>query len=151
MLVLNQNIEDYKSRSARFDSQQQEDRIRLESQIKAADDALTELSKNTIEKNTELISKYEAASKKLFDAKLKLNEQIASANLHITTMKQEMQHNKRVRADRKQIIDKHAELLSRLCDDSKKVFDKYHNLSSYKKDIDAVDKSNEKLEADTAS
>lgn len=151
MLVLNQNIEDYKSRSARFDSQQQEDRIRLESQIKAADDALTELSKNTIEKNTELISKYEAASKKLFDAKLKLNEQIASANLHITTMKQEMQHNKRVRADRKQIIDKHAELLSRLCDDCKKVFDKYHNLSSYKKDIDAADKSNEKLEADTAS
>ena len=60
-------------------------------------------------------------------------------------MTSDITSNRRVRIDRKQILDKHAELLGKLCKDCKKVFDKYHNLSTYKKEIDAADETIEKL------
>lgn len=91
------------------------------------------------EKNVELIAKYEEARKKLFELKFKLNEQIATKKLAVQQIASDIASSRRVRIDRKQIIDKHSELLSKLCKDCKKVFDKYHNLSAYKREIDEAD------------
>ena len=150
LLVLNQNKEDYNARIKTFEESLVADKKNLEQQIEKVKIALDEVKKNSVEKNVILIEKYEDASKKLFDAKFKVNEQLSTRNLNISKMQQEISHNKRIKTDRKQIIDKHSELFNKLCDDCKKVFDRYHNLSSFKKDIDNAEKANNSLDQQIA-
>lgn len=145
LLVLNQNLEDYTSRISSFNESRKTEQKRLEQEIEKVQKILDEIKKNSIEKNDSLIEKFEDASKKLYDAKFKVNDQIASKKLQMSKIKQEIAHNSQVRNDRKKIIDKHSELLGKLCDDCKKVFDRYYSLSAFKKDIDAADKTNQQL------
>lgn len=147
LVVLNQNQDDYKKRIDAFKVQQQEEKAKLEGEIAKAEEVLASIQKSTVQKNTELIEKYQDASKKLYDAKFKVNEQITTKKLNVQKMTSEIQHNQHAKADRKAIINKHAELLSKLCSECKKVFDKYHSLSKYQGEIDDADQNIQSLSA----
>lgn len=124
-----------------FDEQVVQQRVMLQDEEQKRKAELDNVMSEVAEKNTELIAKYEEARKKLFELKFKTNEQLTSKKLAAQQMTSDIAANRRVRIDRKQILDKHSELLSKLCKDCKKVFDKYHNLSAYKKEIDAADEA----------
>lgn len=145
LLVLNQNQEDYKMRIIAFDETRNADQKKLKCEIEKITASLDEIKKNTVKKNDALIAKLNDASKKLLDAKFKTNNEIAAKNLVISKMKQEIAHNMQVKNDRKKIIDKHSELLDKLCDECKEVFDKYHSLTPFKKDIEHADSSTAEL------
>ena len=84
--MLNQNKEDYNARIKTFEESLVADKKNLEQQIEKVKIALDEVKKNSVEKNVILIEKYEDASKKLFDAKFKVNEQLSTRNLNISKM-----------------------------------------------------------------
>lgn len=145
LVTYNANEDDYKTRMQQFDEQVAAQKKQLQAEETMRKAELDKVLGEVAEKNVELIAKYDEARKKLFELKFKLNEQLTSKKLAVQQMTSDIASNRRVRIDRKQILDKHAELLGKLCKDCKKVFDKYHNLSTYKKEIDAADEAVEKL------
>lgn len=147
LAMLQNNINDYNDRIEKFKQQQENEKKEIDQKINSTQLLLEELQKNTVKKNTELISKYEEANKKLFDAKFKINEQMANKKIQIQKVNSDISANQRIRIDRKQILDKHTELLDKLCKDCKKIFDKYHNLSTYKNDMDKADNNIQSLKS----
>ena len=145
LVQLTNSSEDYKTRIDAFNQKQMDDKAILEKKLIEVTDQLISLQKNEVSKNDELIRKYEDASKKLFDAKYKANENLATAKVAMQKISSEIASNKRIHDDRAKIIDKHSELLGKLCNDCKKVFDQYHNLSTYRKEAEQAELQNNEL------
>ena len=98
------------------------------------------MSKNTVKKNSELISKYEDAKTKLDEAKQKVNEQILTKRANVNKIASELKLLISVKDDKSIALSKHAELIGKLCNDCKKAFLEYHNLTTYQKEIDESEK-----------
>ena len=147
LVVLNQNQDDYASRIERFKEQQEAEKEKLQKEISKVQLVLESISKNAVEKNTAMIEKYQEVSQKLIDAKFKANEQLNAQRMKIQKISSEVQQNQRICTDRKHTIDKHSELLGKLCEDCKKIFDKYHSLTKYQNEYNEATSKIEKLNA----
>lgn len=145
LVQLTNSSEDYNARINAFNQKQSDDKAILEKKLVEATDQLILLQKNEVSKNDELIRKYEDASKKLFDAKYKANESLATIKVAMQKISSEIASNERIHDERAKIIDKHSELLGKLCNDCKKVFDQYHNLSTYRKEAEQAELQNNEL------
>lgn len=145
LVQLTNSNEDYKARINAFNQKQQDDRVVLEKKLIEATDQLISLQKNEVSRNDELIKKYEDAQKKLFDVKYKASESLATTKVAMQRISSEIVSNKRICDDRAKIINKHSKLLGKLCNDCKKVFDQYHNLSTYRKEAERAELQNDEL------
>ena len=93
------------------------------------------LSKN-VSVNTAEVDKYESMADKVHEAIRKVNDKIAKAKNSIELIAIKMKSIDSDSLQKQKVIDKHAELLSKLCKDCKKIFSDYYSISKYEKAIE---------------
>ena len=140
IIVLNKNNDDYKQRKTAFC----DNAIK---QLKALNESLSEqlaskqkLLSKQVSVNTAEVDKYESMADKVHEAIRKVNDKIAKAKNGIELATLKMKSIDSDNLQKQKVIDKHAELLSKLCKDCKKIFSDYYSISKYEKAIEQNNK-----------
>lgn len=153
LIVLERSADDYTSRSETFIQTKEKQLKEIEQKISSVESELNELSTNAVEKNTDLILKCETSINKLNDAKQKLMLKINESKVAVSKIKQNIAFQQSLKSDRQKVLNKHAELLSKLCADCKPIFAEYHNLDVYKQEVQSAEQKmisfSTELEANT--
>lgn len=135
LVVLNRSEDDYKTRMAQYDSSKDAKLLSLTESIDATRKNYELLKAKNIKKNTEETSKLESAIEKIRAAKRELTQavcDIASKNAKIELAIHKLNSSK----DSKQsVIDKHSELLNKLCADCKPIFSEYYKIGQFEQEI----------------
>lgn len=147
IIVLNKNNDDYKQRKMAFyDNSAKQLKILNESLTAQLASKQKLLSKN-VSVNTAEVDKYESMADKVHEAIRKVNDKIAKAKNSIELIAIKMKSLDSDSLQKQKVIDKHAELLSKLCKDCKKIFSDYYSISKYEKAIEQNSKEHAALMA----
>ena len=147
IIVLNKNNDDYKQRKTAFyDNSAKQLEILNESLTAQLASKQKLLSKN-VSVNTAEVDKYESMADKVHEAIRKVNDKIAKAKNSIELIAIKMKSIDSDSLQKQKVIDKHAELLSKLCKDCKKIFSDYYSISKYEKAIEQNSKEHAALTA----
>lgn len=147
IIVLNKNNDDYKQRKTAFyDNSAKQLKILNESLTAQLASKQKLLSKN-VSVNTAEVDKYESMADKVHEAIRKVNDKIAKAKNSIELIAIKMKSIDSDSLQKQKVIDKHAELLSKLCKDCKKIFSDYYSISKYEKAIEQNSKEHAALTA----
>lgn len=135
LIVLNKSHDEYKTRIEKYNIDNNNKITELQTKLNSLNVKLNELKNLHVKNNSDEVKKYE-------DVIDKINEAIHNASIKINTLTSENSkldiaiHKFKSSKDQKQkVVDKHSELLSKLCNDCKKIFIEYHNIDSYINDI----------------
>lgn len=143
LMVLNNASDDYAIKSESFEKNKIEKIKNLEEKFSVSKQDFENKKSNVTERNTELINKCNEKIDKLETEINKLNSINQKLNISISESNQTIKRLNSSISDRQKIINKHSELHSKLCNDCKDIFAKYHNLDTFKKEIE---KMNSKIE-----
>ena len=140
LLVLNKNNDEYKTRIEKHNAEMQQKMSELETKLKQLEDKQNELKSHSISVNSTEVKKYEDAIDKINDAIRQLDKQ--HKNIVKANQKAEVEIHKleTSKMQKQKLIDKHAELLGKLCNDCKQIFSDYYSIGTYKNDIEAADR-----------
>lgn len=135
LIVLNKSHDEYKNRIEKYNLDNAKNIDNLNLKLTTFNNKLEELKQLKIKNNSDEVKKYEDAIDKITTASDELNKKIRllkDENSKIELIIHKLNSNK----DQKQkVVDKHSELLSKLCNDCKKIFSEYHNINTYMQDI----------------
>lgn len=145
LIMLNKNNDDYLARMEAH-SKNVEAKIRqlneTAARLKAEKDSIRQLNLNS---NSAEADKYEALTDKVNDAVRKLNDQICELNQKNSKIEVSVHKLQASKDSKQKVIDKHSELLSKLCQDCKKIFSDYYCISTYLTEIEDIDKKTQTL------
>ena len=140
LMVLNKNQDDYQQRLEAHDKRVKEKIAELQESLSLYQKKKEEIRSLNLESNSEEAAHYESVIEKLNQAA----DMISSKMLDLSKKSQKVEvaiHKCTTLKDTKQkAIDKHSELLSKLCNDCKSVFSDYYSITSYMSDIAELDK-----------
>ena len=148
LLVLSKNIEDYEARKNKYDTSKAEKVKLLTESLSKLQKESDELSNKEVKVNTDAVKKLQDALSKIEDAKDKATVSLQEAKQNVSDAEVSISKCKIIKSSKMQIINKHSELLSKLCNDCKPVFSQYYSLDEAKK---AVTEAEIKLSACIAS
>lgn len=149
LLVLNKTYNEYKERIEKYNDDNKIKIDSLNNKLQLLSEKHSNLKHMNIKSNSDEVKKYEIVLDKISNAVSELNDkirQLNNENSKIEIAIHKLENNK----DQKQkIIDKHSELLSKLCADCKKIFSDYYSIDVYMSDIvnyiDNIQKYNKKF------
>lgn len=140
LLVLNKNNDEYKTHIERHKTEIQQKISELDTKLKQLEDKQNELKSQHISVNSAEVKKYETAIDKINVAIRQLDKQHNTLVKANQKMEIEIHKLQTSRTQKQKLIDKHAELLGKLCNDCKQIFSDYYNIGIYKNDIETADK-----------
>lgn len=139
LILLNKNNDEYKTRMEKHEIDKKQKLETLNESISEFSDKKSTLTEKNIKLNSEEVAKYETAEQKVNDLiekyandlrKLQKEKSKFEVAFHkLSTLKESKQKN----------IDKHSELLSKLCDDCKITFSKYYNIDAIEAELKEID------------
>lgn len=150
LMLLNRQHDEYSEHIKAYEKQQKELLDKLNAQLSELKEKQNALQNLEIKSNAEEAEKYQNAIDKLQTAQDQLSEKLRdnTKKLHDIELKL---GKLQVSKDQKQkLIDKHSELLGKLCNDCKTIFSDYYNIDIYKKAIADADIQINKLQAEKA-
>lgn len=145
LINLNKNKEQYCKLLNDYDIQQKDILAKILNELKELTKKYEQLKNITITNHTDEIAKYNSSLNKILDAQTKANEYINDKTAKISNCKLKIKHLEKANDNNLKIINKHNELLSRLCDDCKIIFKDYYDLNTYQSETAENNKQIEKL------
>jgi len=138
LMVFRRNEDEYQARLAKYDDGRA-DRIKAaESAISKAESDLEKARAAYRTVDTSARDKLDAARDKL-DAALKtLDRQRRDADAEISKLDSDKYKLRQLVESRRSVIDKHADLMAKLCDDCRPIFAGHYKLDQYRKEIDGA-------------
>ena len=135
LLVLNQNVETYESKSKAYDQEKQDKIELLNESISKISADLDMLNKKEVKTNDEAVKKLNEAKKKLQDAKDSLQKELDASRKQLSDLSARQHAIATMKSSKESLINKHADLLQKLCSDCKEVFSKYYSIDEALADI----------------
>lgn len=139
LVVLNKNQEDYESRKAKFDESlkveieaKEQEANKLENELEAARESIAK-------PNEEAVHKIEAAIDKLQESQDASTSQLNAANAKLSQVTLGIHKLEESKASRNAAINKHKELLDKLCDDCKPIFMDYYSIGTMLSEVAKID------------
>lgn len=145
LIMLNKQEHDYRERMRNHDSEKASKLDEISKRIADVERQRSELRSKDIKLNTDEISKLEAAAEKIGDAKLSLNESIRlldAKNCKIDVAVHKLSVSEEAK---RAVIDRHSEIMKRLCDDCREVFSEYYGINKIMSDIGELRKKSGEL------
>jgi len=140
LMVLRQQKEDFESKTVDFENGKKSKIAMLTESVGKLERELEDKKGKTVSKNEDAIAKCKLALEKCSTIK----DQTEAAYRKLVTDGSSYSSKKdtslRAIADRKKIIEKHADLKSKLCSDCKKIFSNHYKLGQYEQEITDLEK-----------
>lgn len=147
LVVLNRAKDDYSARSSRYDSEKAGRLKSLNESIVSAEKKYSDAKTSAESENRDESEKLKAAAEKVRTAKDGLQKELAAAvsrRGQIEIARHKIASSKETK---QAVIDRHSEIMGKLCDDCRPVFSGYYKLDQYEKDIAALDAKDAELAA----
>lgn len=138
LLVLNKSDEDYKARIDKYDEDRRVKVSRLDESISAANSSYEKLKAANVKANSEEAGKFEKAVERINEAKNKLNASIRELESKSSKIELAIHKLNASKETKQSAIDKHSDIMKRLCDECRPVFAEYYGISGFEKDIAAI-------------
>lgn len=145
LIVLNKAFDEYKARIDKYNKDNEDKVKRLTEKLEQLNAKYSELKNTNIQLNNEEVKKYENAidvlSKAISDSKVN----ISKISDTIYKFKLELHKLNQTKDFKQKSIDKHSELMNKLCKDCKKIFSDYYNIDTYLSEIQKIAESIETI------
>lgn len=145
LMVMNSTREDLEERSRNYEAGRTEKLRGMEKDLEVKRSAFAKESEKTERKNDGLIEKCRTAMETLRNSVGDLRGKKSEEEAAISVLEKESRNIEKMVADRRKIIDRHQEMLGKLCDDCKKTFSEYHGLGKYEKEIETLERKSEAI------
>lgn len=139
LMILNKNSEDYKARLEKHDNDTQSNVKTLNMQLSQLNADRIAITSQNIDSNDAEVSKYEDMISKVTDAMTTLTRTIDSLQSKNNTIELSVHKLQTSKESKQKTIDRHAELLDKLCADCKHVFKDYYSITTYVEEIQQID------------
>ena len=139
IMVINRYLDDYKTQIEEHDKKHSEKIKNLEAVLKDLQSKHSKLKGIQISQNEAEVSKYEILANKLDAGIVKISNQLHSSEYEVQRLDCSIHKAKATRDLKKKQIDKHDELLSKLCDHCLPLIREYYSISKIEKDISTQD------------
>lgn len=150
LLILNQNVSTYRDKSENFEKTHAVRLAELKSSLAAAEAQHRQIVGTEATVNMQAVTKLNEAMEKLDAAALKYEHKKIELAGKTDKVRFKLNENERQMKKYQAQIDKHSELVSRLCNDCRDVFKKYYSLDEYSSNIDEIIKQNSELKTKLA-
>lgn len=140
IMMLNKNSEDYKSRQDSYEEQRLSKAKSIEDLLDALKKKYEDTKQTEVKTNSDAISKLESALEKLtsdYDNNIDEIRSIQTKQSQISLGIHKLDESKE---SKNKIIEKHKDILAKLCDDCKPIFMKHYNLDVLSEEIVGIDK-----------
>lgn len=155
LIVLNKSYDEYTERIERYNEENKEKITTLESRLKSLNTKHAELKNLNIKNNSEEVKKYESALDVISNTIDDVNAKIRKLNTENSKLEVTIHKLNSSKDQKQKVVDKHSELLSKLCKDCKKIFSDYYNIDTYITEIndslENIKKYTEKLTSNNDS
>ena len=135
LVVLNKSDAEYKDRIAQYEQNKTESIKQLNAKKQVLLEKQESIRSKNIKSNEEEVSKYEDAANKLNVKMQDLQDKIRKANKDMSKLELQLHKITSSKDQKQKAIDKHAELLGKLCNDCKKIFSDYYSITTYEDEI----------------
>lgn len=135
LIVLNKNAADYKEREKTYEDTRASSAASLHNLLDESKSKYDELKSKEVKTNTDAVKKLELAKEKIEAAKTSNMANAAAIDSEITKLNNAVYKLNASKEQKEKILAKHADLLSKLCDDCKDVFKEHYNISTYANDV----------------
>lgn len=139
LMLLNKNDDEYQQRMKKHDDETKEKLKSLASKLDQLKNKKTELADQNIKSNSEEVTKYESALDKVNEFIRKLNDQLREVQKQHSKIELAVHKFETSKESKQKAIDKHSELLEKLCADCKQIFKDYYSISGYAEEIKDID------------
>lgn len=141
LIVLNKNSDDYQNRINLFEEKKKSELNNFDSKLLLLEKEHSELKDSKISVNNAEVEKYEIVSDKVNKAIGKIQTENYDLDRKLSKLKIQL-HKLQVSKEQKQkIIDKHADICGKLCEDCQEIFKDYYNLNTYISEIEIINKN----------
>lgn len=145
LIILNKNNDDYQQRIEKYNTDKENKISMLTENLKTLQSEQENIKNLNIKENTTEVSKYEDALDQLNDTIRKINDKINDVEKNQRKIEVSTHKLQSSKEQKQKTIDKHAELLAKLCKDCKQIFSDYYNISTYLDEIKEIDEKVAKL------
>ena len=145
LIVLNKNQEDYELRKAKHDESKQSKIDAIDVEVSSLEKKLEDARCIEVKTNDEVIRKLESAINNLQSSMYEGNEKFASLQSKISQIDLGLHKLVESKESRRKAIDKHKDVLEKLCKDCQKVFMKHYSLDVMLKEVKEIDEKKEVL------
>lgn len=139
LLILNKSKDEFEKKINEFETSHAAEMRELEIKIENDEKCLETKREKMVKKNTELIDKCKKAIEKISDKIDDISSEISRCDYKTSSLKTEMKHLESSLKEKKSIVKSHVALKSKLCNDCRDVYSKYHNLDRYEKEISDIE------------
>ena len=151
LLVLNKIDEDYKKHTSVYEEEQHQKYAKISIQLEEASTKYDTLKNTEVKRNTTEVEKYEDAVNKITEAIDKVEAILKKVKDDNGKLEIQIHKYTTSKESKQKIIDKHSELLEKLCDDCKQIFKDYYNITKYINDIKTINENINKLQTELAT
>ena len=135
IIQLNKNNEEYQQHVEKYNQDIKQKIQELNESLKVLQKKKKDLQQAEVKSNTQEVEKYETKIEQLSSATDKLSRIIDDLISKNAALKVK-EHKLQVASEQKEkIVNKHSELLSKLCEDCQKIFSDYYNITTYISEI----------------
>ena len=145
LLVLNSTKEDLDQRSATFEDEKTRIVAALEADLETKRTEYRKESEKTEKRNDALIEKCRTAMSRLDENIRNIEDKVTSRESDISMLYWEKKNLDSMISDRRKFVKRHEGIMSRLCDDCRKVFSEYHGLGKYESEIESFKRKAEAI------
>ena len=135
LIVLNETLSNYEDRIAKFNETNKSKISELTEKLTKLNLKHDELKNQTVSINSVEVKKYQNAID-LIDAEIsKIDKNIKTLQSECSDIDLTIHKLNSSKTQKQKLIDKHAEILAKLCNDCKKIFSDYYNINTYIEEI----------------
>lgn len=146
IMMLNKSQEDYESRIAAYEKSREAKLKVLAESIESLKKRHSDAKKIEVKSNSEIILKFESALDKLRESYDKDNEEIRKLKDKINQIELGIHKIDETKKSRKTMIDKHKDIIAKLCKDCKQVFMKHYSIDKMLEEMKEAESKRESLE-----
>ena len=138
LLVLNKTYNEYIERIQKYNDNNKDKIKLLEEKLSQLNEKHLELKNTNVKSNSDEVQKYENTLNIINHAIEDINSNIVKLNNNNSKIEVAIHKLNSSKEQKQKIIDKHSELLNKLCNDCKKVFSDYYNIDIYLSEINTA-------------
>lgn len=144
LIVLNETMSNYEDRIARFNDTNKSKINELTQKLNELNFKHEQLKNQSISINSVEVKKYQDAIDLLDSEINKLDKNIKKLQSECSSIELNIHKLSSTKSQKQKLIDKHSEILSKLCNDCKKVFSDYYNINTYISEIKTIQENIDK-------
>lgn len=147
LLMLNKNNDDYKSRSEQYESDHEMKISSLESDVKKLEVDVEDAKKNLVKPNEEAIQKIRESMSENEKSQVDIKAKIRNAQSDMNSIILDIHKLDESKSAKMSIVNKHKDILGKLCKDCQNVFIKHYSIDKIANDIKAIDAKRKELDS----